>query len=69
MDSLYECLTLINTYSKGIYSSGTWYAGNISSGQAKELTMITSCDKTGEFNNVAVIRGDQHDFNLSNNKA
>lgn len=32
------------------------------------MTIITRCDKTGEFTNVAVVRGDQHDYNPDNDK-
>ena len=32
------------------------------------MTIITRCDKTGELTNVAVVKGDQHDHNPSNDK-
>ena len=69
-ESLPEGLTFINAQGDGDYSTtGTWYIGNINSGHSKELTIITRCDATGVFNNVAVVKGDQYDHNPSNDKA
>ena len=65
-----EGLTFISAQGDGSYSTtGTWYIGNIDSGHSKELTIITLCDATGAFNNVAVVKGDQYDHNPSNDKA
>ena len=70
LDSLPEGLTFISAQGDGSYSTvGTWYVGNIGSGQSKELTIVSRADKTGEFNNVAVVRSDQHDYNSSNDRA
>ena len=70
LDSLPEGLTFISAQGDGSYSTvGTWYVGSIASGQTKELTIMSRADKTGEFNNVAVVRGDQHDYNPANDKA
>ena len=69
IDLLPEGLTFISAQGDGNYSTtGTWYIGNLASGEAKSLTIITRCDKTGEFTNVAVVRGDQHDYNPDNDK-
>ncbi len=70
LDSLPEGLTFISAQGDGSYSTvGTWYVGNIASGQTRELTIVSRADKTGEFNNVAVVRSDQYDYNPSNDKA
>ena len=69
-ESLPEGLTFISAQGDGDYSTtGTWYIGNINSGHSKELTIITRCDATGVFNNVAVVKGDQYDHNPSNDRA
>ena len=69
-ESLPEGLTFISAQGDGDYSTtGTWYIGNINSGHSKELTIITRCDATGVFNNVAVFKGDQYDHNPSNDRA
>ena len=68
-DTLPEGLTFISAQGDGSYSTtGTWYIGDIASGKSKELTIISRCDKTGEFRNVAVIKGAQHDYNPKNDK-
>ncbi|WP_407430784.1 hypothetical protein [Methanobrevibacter sp.] len=70
LDSLPEGLTFISAQGDGSYSTvGTWYVGNIASGQTRELTIVSRADKTGEFNNVAVVRSDQYDYNPSNDRA
>ena len=69
MDKLPEGLTFVSAQGDGTYSTtGTWYVGNIASGQSKELTIITRCDKVGELTNVAVVKGDQYDYNSTNDK-
>ena len=69
MDKLPEGLTFVSAQGDGTYSTtGTWYVGNINSGQSKELTIITRCDKVGELTNVAIVKGDQYDYNSNNDK-
>ena len=69
-ESLPEGLTFISAQGDGTYSTtGIWYVGNIDSGCTKELTIITRCDATGIFTNVAVVKGDQYDYNPSNDKS
>ncbi|WP_407379544.1 hypothetical protein, partial [Methanobrevibacter sp.] len=69
MDSLPEGLTFISAQGDGSYSStGTWYVGNLDSQKTKELTIICSVDKTGEFTNAATVKGDQYDYNPDNNR-
>ncbi|MBR6023334.1 MAG: DUF11 domain-containing protein [Methanobrevibacter sp.] len=69
-ESLPEGLTFISAQGDGTYSTaGLWYVGDIASGQTKELTIITRFDRTGEFNNVVVVKADQYDYNPSNDKA
>ena len=69
-ESLPEGLTFISAQGDGTYSTtGIWYVGNIASGTTKELTIITRCDATGIFTNVAVVKGDQYDYNPSNDKS
>ena len=68
-ESLPEGLTFISAQGDGTYSTtGIWYVGDIAYGHTKELTIITRCDATGKFNNVAVVKGDQYDHNPSNDK-
>jgi|GEM_PF-512680 len=70
LDTLPEGLTFISAQGDGTYSTtGTWYIGDLASGQTKELAIITRCDEVGEFTNVAVVKCDQHDYNSSNNRA
>lgn len=70
LDSLPEGLTFISAQGDGDYSTlGTWYVGKIASGQTKELTIITRCDSTGDFNNIAVVRGNEFDYNSTNDKS
>ena len=69
MDKLPEGLTFVSAQGDGTYSTaGTWHIGNIASGQSKELTIITRCDKVGESTNVAIVKGDQYDYNSTNDK-
>ena len=69
-ESLPEGLTFISAQGDGTYSTaGLWYVGDIACGQTKELTIITRFDRTGEFNNVVVVKADQYDYNPSNDKA
>ena len=70
LDTLPEGLTFISAQGDGTYSTtGTWYIGELASGQTKELAIITRCDEIGEFTNVAVVKCDQHDYISSNNRA
>ena len=70
LDTLPEGLTFISAQGDGTYSTtGTWYIGDLASGQTKELAIITRCDEVGEFTNVAVVKCDHHDYNSSNNRA
>ena len=65
-----EGLTYVSSKGDGNYSAGgLWNVGNLAYGQSKELKIISRADKTGEFNNVAVVKGDQYDYRPSNNKA
>ena len=69
MDKLPEGLTFVSAQGDGTYSTaGTWHIGNIASDQSKELTIITRCDKVGESTNVAIVKGDQYDYNSTNDK-
>ena len=69
-DLLPEGLTYVSSYGDGSYQAdGIWNVGNIASGQSKEISIISRADKTGEFHNVAVAKGDQYDYRPSNNRA
>ena len=69
MDTLPGGLSLLRSSGDGSYSTdGTWYIGDLSSGQTKQIDIITQADATGEFKNVAVVNGNQHDYNTNNNR-
>ena len=69
-EPLPEGLTFISAQGDGTYSTtGTWYVGDIASGSTKKLTIITRCDATGIFTNGVVVKGDQYDYNPSNDKS
>ncbi|MCR5026006.1 MAG: DUF11 domain-containing protein [Methanobrevibacter sp.] len=68
-DTLPKCLSYVSSSGDGTFSTtGTWYVGDISCGESKQITIITRADATGEFDNVAVVSGEQHDYNPSNNR-
>lgn len=70
LDSMPNGLSVVSSTGDGSYSNdGTWYVGELSSGQTKQINIITRADATGEFRNVATVSGDQHDYNTNNNKA
>ncbi|MBQ9025895.1 MAG: DUF11 domain-containing protein [Methanobrevibacter sp.] len=69
-DSLPKGLTFISAQGDGSYSTtGTWYIGDLSSQKTKQISIICRADKTGEFTNVAVVKGAQYDYNQNNNRA
>jgi uncharacterized repeat protein (TIGR01451 family) len=69
IDTLPEGLTFISAQGDGNYTTtGTWYVGDVSSGQTKELTIICRAEKTGKFTNVAVVNADQYDYDSTNDR-
>ena len=69
-DLLPDGLTYVCSEGDGDYTSnGTWFVGNIASGQSRELRIISRADKTGSFDNVATVIGNEYDYDDSNNKA
>ena len=69
LDRMPNGLSVVSATGDGSYSNdGTWYVGELSSGQTKQINIVTRADATGEFRNVAVVGGDQHDYNAGNNR-
>jgi len=67
-DSLPECLKLINyTATKGFYDNGLWAVCCIEPGENQTLELICEVTKTGDLTNVATIKGNEYDPDLSNN--
>ena len=70
IESLPEGLTFIRAQGDGSYSTtGTWYIGDLGSQKTVQLTIICRVDKTGEFTNIASVKGAQYDYNQNNNRA
>jgi uncharacterized repeat protein (TIGR01451 family)/gliding motility-associated-like protein len=69
-DLLPSGYTLISTSPSTAYdaNTGIWQIGNLARNASPAiLTMTARINATGEYNNTAVIKGDQPDENLSNN--
>ncbi len=56
--------------SKGKYNpkSGIWNVGTLSNGESKHLNIISRVNATGEFVNNVSVRGNEFDWNRSNNE-
>jgi len=67
-DSLPEGLKLVNyTATKGFYDNGVWAVCCIEPGENQTLELICEVTKTGDLTNVATIKGNEYDPDLSNN--
>ncbi len=55
------------TASQGSYAAPLWTVGNLAVGQSETLQMQARVRATGEYRNVAVVRGDQFDPIIGNN--
>jgi hypothetical protein len=59
---------LSTTPSQGSYSAPLWTVGNLAVGQSETLVMQVRVRATGDYRNVATVRGDQRDP-IDNNNA
>ncbi|WP_298521338.1 Ig-like domain repeat protein [uncultured Methanobrevibacter sp.] len=65
-----SALTILsNTTTKGNYTNGRWYVGNLSVGETQTLEIFTRVDYSGIINNVVVAHSNENDTNLTNNRA
>uniref|UniRef100_UPI00388E38F2 DUF11 domain-containing protein n=1 Tax=Methanobrevibacter sp. TaxID=66852 RepID=UPI00388E38F2 len=55
--------------SAGSYSNGIWNVGSLANGASATLTIVTRVNKSGSLTNVAVVSGNEHDYNHDNNRA
>ena len=68
-DSLPEGLELVSyTATKGFYDKGLWVMCCLESGETQHLDIITRVSKTSNLTNIAVIRADENDSNITNNQ-
>ncbi|WP_458453653.1 hypothetical protein [Methanobrevibacter sp.] len=68
---LSEGLEFVNyTATKGIfnYQKGYWVMCCLENGEQQRLEIVTRVNKTGNVTNLATIRADEHDSNLTNNE-
>lgn len=68
-DLLPEGIVFVSDDSNGHYNpvTGIWAIGDLANGESKTLTISTLVNKTGSFTNVVSAKGNEHDWNESNN--
>ncbi len=69
-DVLPRGLTYIgSTLTKGNYSNGVYNIGGLAVGERVTINIVARADATGNFTNVASVKGNEYDYNLDNNNA
>ena len=66
MDLLPQGLVFLS--SDGDFSDNIWYVGELEAGQSRELNILCFVNRTGEFENIVQVTGNEEDSDLTNNE-